>query len=357
MNKRIALFFILDGVGGAERMTVNIAKLLPSDEWTVIFCKIVTPYIIVNSRVEDIIPPNFGITVISRENQLLFLWQMYKVIKKYRPNVVFASAMHINQRLMLLSVFFPKINFIIRNDNYLYTLPTLKQLSLKYTYRLAKNIIVQTEEMRDELVSIGIRNDNIHMIHNLLDMSNINIQSLELSPIPNDGKFYFVAVGRICRDKGFDLLLQAYAKVLKQIPNSCLYILGATNYEGGEFYRELENFSRETKITDRVVFTGFVRNPYKYIKNASVFVLSSRVEGLPNVLIESQYLGVPAAAFKCIPIIDRIICDGINGCLAEPENVDDLADAMLSASKLHHITMTYKPGEKEEFLQIFNRSN
>jgi glycosyltransferase involved in cell wall biosynthesis len=352
-EKKKALFFILNSVGGAERMTINIAKLLPEEEWEIVCCKVVIPCVLETSRVDDLIPPSFKRTLVCWDSQVKLFQQIVRVLKQYRPDVVFSSAMHINQRLMLISPFFPKIRFVIRNNNYIYTLSRLKRFALKLTYQLATCIIAQNKEMKDELVAIGIKSDRIKVIQNILDRDTIDMKATELSPFPDDKKVRFVAAGRFCREKGFDLLLKAFSRVLVENPNSELYILGATDYGGGAYFNELKGIVQSTGMEDNVVFTGYTKNPYRYIRNATAFVLSSRVEGLPNVLIESQYLGTPAAAIKCIPIIERIIEEGTNGYLAEPEDITGLAEAMVKASKLGKVKMTYQPGSKSDFLNCF----
>ena len=90
------------------------------------------------------------------------------------------------------------------------------------------------------------------------------------------------------------------------------------------------------------------------MRNASCFVLSSRSEGLPNALIEAQYIGTPAAACTCIPIIGRIVDEGKTGYLAEVEDYKGLAEAMMKASKLGRIKTTYKSSSFDDFLNVLN---
>lgn len=89
------------------------------------------------------------------------------------------------------------------------------------------------------------------------------------------------------------------------------------------------------------------------MKYANCFVLSSRNEGLPNVMIEALYLGTPVAAFKCIPVIERIVSQGTTGYLAAKENIRELADAMLKAVKLGRIETTYNTNSEVIFSKIF----
>lgn len=352
-TKKKALFFIQNGVGGAERMTVNIQRCLSEEEWEVIYCKVVIPMTLQSGRIDNIIPQGVGITSIAWSGQLSLLRQMYRVIASEKPDVVFSSAMHINQRLLLLSKLFRNIKFIVRNDNYLYTLPRLKQKTLQISYKNADVVIAQTEEMAEELTAIGIPSQKIVVVHNMIYKERIDSLVKEASPYRNSDTIKFVGVGRVAYEKGFDLLIEAFARVLKTKPQSELFIVGNTGYQGGNVYEKLLQQINEYGISDKVHFTGYTENPYKYIKNADVFVLSSRNEGLPNVLIEAQYLGVPAAAFKCIPIIERIVANSVNGFLADKENVESLSKAMLAAYDLKKITPTYQGTSKDDILSIF----
>ena len=85
--------------------------------------------------------------------------------------------------------------------------------------------------------------------------------------------------------------------------------------------------------------------------------MSSRNEGLPNVLIESLYLGTPVAATKCIPVISRIVEDGVNGFVAEPENAESLALAMLNAVCLGRVSSSYQSADENEFAKLFERGD
>lgn len=353
-TRKKALFFIQNGVGGAERMTVNIQKCLPAEEWEVTYCKVVIPLILQSGRIDNIIPAGVNITSIVWSGQLSLLRQMRKMIAEVKPDVVFSSAMHINQRLLLISKLFNNIKFIVRNDNYLYTLPWLKQKTLGKLYKYADTVIAQTEEMAEELTAIRIPSQKIVVVHNMIDKERIDSLVKEASPYRNSDTIKFVGVGRVAYEKGFDLLIEAFATVLKTKPQSELFIVGNTGYQGGNVYKGLLQRIKEIGIANKVHFTGYTDNPYKYIKNADVFVLSSRNEGLPNVLIEAQYLGVPAAAFKCIPIIERIVANNVNGFLADKESVESLSKAMLAAYDLNKIKPTYHGTSNDDICSIFN---
>ena len=118
-------------------------------------------------------------------------------------------------------------------------------------------------------------------------------------------------------------------------------------------YNTLIEKVKNAGLENRFHCVGYQANPYCYSRYADCFVLSSHWEGLPNALIESLYLGTPAAAFECVPILNRIIDKGSNGYLAENGNVEELANAMNKAIELGRINSLYKPGEMAEFEHIF----
>lgn len=356
-KKKRLLFFIQNGVGGAERMTINIAKLLPTSDWDITICKVSMPFIVQNGRIDDFIPKEFKLTNIYWSGQISFIRQLWKIIRKFNPHIVFSSVMPYNQRLLLISPFFKKIKFIVRNDNYLFTINRLKRFSLKQTYKRASAIIAQTEEMKEELCLLGLNPRKIIVLHNLIDKELISTKASEPSPFPQNNKARFVSVGRLAPQKGFDILIKAFEQVVEHIPDSELYIIGSYDGEGQKVYRELNALTAQLNIKDKVHFTGYTENPYKYMKNASVYVLSSRYEGLPNVLVEAQFLKTPAAAVKCIPMISRMIKDGVNGFLAKPEDPDSLAEAMINAVGMKDVNFVYKSSTKEDFIQVFSNVN
>lgn len=347
------LIFIQNGVGGAERMTINIAKLLMQYHFDVTMCKVSIPCIIQNGRIEDFIPNNLPIINVSWSSNLSLIRQFYQVIKNVRPDIIFSSVMPYNQRLLFLSPLFRKIKFIVRNDNYLFTVSRIKRLAIKFNYKNADIIIAQTKEMKDELVGLSLKPSKIIVLNNIFDEKLILDKSNEPSPFPLTPATRFVSVGRVATQKGFDILIRAFAIVRKQLPDAELYIIGDNTGVHKKEYERLKEIILKLGLDDYIVFTGYTDNPYIYIKNANAFVLSSRYEGLPNVLIEAQFLGTPSAAVKCIPMIERMIKDGENGYLAETENPQSLADAMINALNIDNVKEIYKPSAKKDFIDIF----
>lgn len=128
-----------------------------------------------------------------------------------------------------------------------------------------------------------------------------------------------IAVGRYERTKGFDLLITAWKEVNRKIPEWKLYIYGGGNRQ---VYQKLAN---DLELEGVVYCEGPVSNiSYKYL-NSSIFVLSSRFEGFPLVLMEAMSLGLSPVSFDCPCGPKDIITDGFDGLLCENSNIKDLA--------------------------------
>ncbi|MEV5413419.1 glycosyltransferase family 4 protein [Thermopolyspora sp. NPDC052614] len=134
-----------------------------------------------------------------------------------------------------------------------------------------------------------------------------------------------VAAGRLCHQKGFDLLLPAFAKVLREFPDWRLRIYGT-----GPRLRRLGELARELRLGDGVRLMGRTDRLDERLAEASLFVLSSRFEGLPMVLIEAMSHGLPVVGFDCPTGPADVIVHGENGLLVPPEDVDGLAEAMIT---------------------------
>lgn len=346
------LFFTQTGVGGAERVTLTIAKLLDPSEYEV---KVVLLGPNKEDNIVRFIPKNFEIIHISYRNVWTFVtYRIYKLIKQEAPTHVFSSISYINFRVIAAAKLSRNIRIIIRSNTFLSAIKRKDKLFfIKRLYKYADVIVAQNKEMRLEMIErLSLPSDKVVFLHNPLDIDTIERKvTHSTNPFQEKDAIKFVHVGSFSRNKGQDIAIKAFAQVRDKLMNAHLYLIG--RYGGDDYSKSIQSLINKMRIEDCVHLIGFTDNPYIYMKYADCFVLSSRVEGLPNVLIEAQYLHIPAAAAKCIPIIEQIIQDGTTGYCAAVEDVDSLADCMCKAYKLGRIESSYKPAEKNDFIKLF----
>ena len=129
-----------------------------------------------------------------------------------------------------------------------------------------------------------------------------------------------VAIGRLSMEKGFDLLLMAFAPLAKKFPDWMLDIIG-----DGLEREALESLGDELGLKGRVQFSGLTKEHYQVLSRADIFVLPSRHEGFPNVLGEAMACGLPVVSFNCPYGPSEMIHDEVNGLLVPCENILELS--------------------------------
>ncbi|NOJ68859.1 glycosyltransferase family 4 protein [Acinetobacter indicus] len=139
-----------------------------------------------------------------------------------------------------------------------------------------------------------------------------------------------LAVGRLTHIKGFDMLIESWAKVHKQQPKWKLMIVGE-----GEERANLTNLILKYNLTECVELMGSTNEISKYYNEAKIFCMSSRFEGFPMVLLEAQSFGLPTVSFDCDTGPSEIIEHGINGLLVKVGDIDELAKKILNLMHLN----------------------
>ena len=198
-------------------------------------------------------------------------------------------------------------------------------------YPLAHGIIAVSKGAADDLCAFAPGAcSRIRVIPNPIDLALIYRKAKGPTPEWVEGWFdkpVAVAVGRLHRQKGFDLLISAFAQAVEAGMDWKLLILG----EGAERVR-LERQVAALGLQARVRLPGFVSNPYPFMRRSNLFVLSSRYEGLPTVLIEALALGLPVVSTDC-PSGPREILGDQYPFLVPVENPQELARVLIQAMK------------------------
>lgn len=212
-------------------------------------------------------------------------------LRRNRPNVLLSTLTGTNILSIIASVF-SRISFrlVIREASPLINLRySILRFIMCILYRKANLVIVPSDRMKRELLTkLRLPNDKVIKIGNPLDIDKIERESKKNLPDDFDCSLpYVLSVGRLAPPKDFVTLLEAFAK-LKNNGQMRLVILGE-----GPDRPFLEALARKLSVEAYVELRGYDTNPYRWMRRASVMVLSSHWEGCPNVVIEAQSLGTP----------------------------------------------------------------
>ncbi|MGV4413440.1 glycosyltransferase [Chryseobacterium sp. T1] len=320
--KKKSIIFILPDLesGGAERIVTTIANHLPREKFDpkIMLLRKEGAYLnIVKDDVEII-----DLKVQRIRNSLL---PILKEIRQRKPDIVFSGFGEVNAYLSIFIRLFPKTKFIARETNVVSQHVTRKEI--RFFYKFYKNyhkIICQSDDMLHDLVdNFKLNTQQLIKINNPVDFDFIN-EKLAVSTRPESfsyDKKNIVAIGNLSSRKGFDNLLKVFYHL--KTANVHLHILG----DGRD--KELLNEIKHDLDLNNVTFYGRQDNPYQFLKFADLFILSSRYEGFPNVLLEAGACGVYALANNCPGGINEIIKDHVNGEISDIEHHKAFSEEIL----------------------------
>ncbi len=193
--------------------------------------------------------------------------------------------------------------------------------------KAAKIISVSNESKSNCVRWLQIPEEKIRVIHNGVDLemaAELSAESIDLPEKLSQNGPVAVFAGRLIPRKGLDLLLDALSGVQSSGIDLKLLVVG-----DGEDREKYEQMAQRLNLESSVFFVGEKKNPFPYIKYGDIFVLPSRSEGFPNVLLEAMVLGKPVVAADC-DTGPREIINGKNGTLVPAENIEMLAEALMT---------------------------
>lgn len=324
MKKKILFFLFSLSGGGAERTVVNIINNLDNKKYD----KLLVLASSKNNDYIDLLNNDIRIIYLNSIKLRYSLLKLIRCINKEKPNLLF-STINANNIILLLArlLSFRNIPTIVREANNRTQSGTVTGLNKIVTFILynyiSTKVVALSEGVKNDLVkNFNVKKDKIKVIYNPVEIYKINELSKErINDFHRDNKEkIIISVGRLVEQKDYATLIKSFWKVSKKL-NARLIILGK-----GHKKNELINLCNKLKIEDKVLFLGFKKNPYKYMKNADLFVLSSKWEGFGHVIVEAMSLGIPVISTDCKSGPSEII--GVNkyGILVPTENVDELGE-------------------------------
>ncbi|MEF3108400.1 glycosyltransferase [Raoultella sp. WB_B2P2-3] len=335
------VLFVLPFLGytGADRVIFTLLNNLDRTK--------IKPFLLVHSDKEeksglikylkdDVTVISLGINGRISRNLHKIIYGMRKNIKQYDIDTVLISDGTSNASISPFLFLFGNVKIIARESNLpsLFETKTVVRYLYKNFYSNYDKIIVQSNDMYDDLTKeMHIPASKIVKINNPLDYDFIISKSQEQSSymLPED-KINLLAIGRLTYQKGFDLLLEGVARLKNDKYH--LTIVGQ-----GEDDIKLKDLCVKLNVLPKVTFIDKTDNPYALMKQADIFISSSRWEGYPNVVIEALACGLPVVANDYPGGINEIINDS-NGSICDICN--DLENNLTNALKLKDISYDKK---------------
>ena len=318
--------------GGAERVMVTLANSFAGRGHKVdlVLVQAAGPYL---AEVSDLV----RVVDLGAGRVLRSLPRLVWYLRRERPAVLLSALSHANVVAAIAHRLAASRSLLVLSERCAVSAPYesetnpsarwLRQL-MRLTYPLADAVVAVSNGVRDDLAAtIGLARDRIHTIYNPVVDEHLLTRSHEAVSHPwfePGAPPVVLGVGRLTPQKDFATLIRAFALVRQQ-RHARLVILGE-----GELRSELEALIRSLRLQSDVSLPGFVNNPFSYMRRAAVFVLSSRCEGLPGVLIQAMACGTPVVSTNCPSGPAEILENGVWGRLVPVGDVEALAEAILA---------------------------
>ena len=337
MNKIKIAFFLpsLEG-GGAEKSVIRLLHGLNKENFQL--CLLLGK---IKGSLKEKIPKE----VLVKELNVTYIpcsfFKLIKYLRQDEPDVFISFLSHVNVTSVLAKLFSrTKTKLIISErttfsytpeiaksaKNRLFATFFLKPL-VRLTYPLADAIICVSRGVAKD-ISLFLppsKTKKIKVIYN--PTADKELYVLADQPIKHPWFLdkttpVILAVGRLTKAKDYPVLLRALALIHKK-KKARLVIVGE-----GEEEKNLNSLVDKLGLSESVIFLGFQKNPYKYMQKASVFALSSKIEGFPNVIVEAMACGVPVVSTDCQSGPNEIIKNRENGILVPVSDPKALAEAI-----------------------------
>lgn len=258
-------------------------------------------------------------------------FELKSIIKKYAPDAVISNMKPQNINLSIAKLLIGSTNTkfigVERNPDLQFRYGQGRVFFRKIMKKLYENldcIVANSKATKEDLKkSFFVSDENIYVIYNTLDFKEVE-QKADESISPEEESIFdkkvVINVGRLTGQKGQDLLLEAFSKLDMNQYN--LLIIGE-----GNSLESLQEVCKILNIEKNVFFLGHKGNPFKYIKRADVFALTSHYEGFGRVVLESIALETPVVAFNSIGGHNELL-ENECGILVEYKNIKKFAAGM-----------------------------
>lgn len=328
----VALFLGYIGGGGAERVMLNLGRGLIAEGLKVdlVLGKAWGPHL-------EKVPPEIRIVDLGASGVWATILALRNYLQESQPKSLLSALHYANEIAVWAKRLGGVSTRVVVSEHNTFSeaiqhttklRKILLPLFVRYFYPWADGIVAVSQGAAENLAkSTGLNSDRIQYIYNPV----ITPELLQKSRETLDHPWFqpgeppvILGVGKLEAQKDFPTLIKAFAKV-RQVRQVRLGILG-----WGPDGDRLENLIQDHGLGDDAALLGYADNPYPYMANAAVFVLSSRWEGLPTVLIEAMAVGTPVISTNCKSGAAEILAEGRYGSLVPVGDTTAMAEAILA---------------------------
>lgn len=317
--------------GGAQRVILTVVKHLNRS--------LFEPHLVVADPKGPLfsqLPGNVQTHFLGGRRVRYALPSLYRIIRKVDPRAVVSTLGHLNLALLATKRLLPKgTRLLVREANtpsarLVHTNhPRLYAMGFRMLYPRADRVLCNSVFMKNDLMdNFSVPGERISVLPNPVDAERIRNRAGATKNPYREGVVSLVSVGRLNRQKGFDLLLRAMSAACSEVARLSLTLVGDGPEAGA-----LKTLSSRLGLQDRVVFAGHQDNPYPFMAHADLFVSSSRYEGSPNAVLESLTCGTPVLAFDCPGGTGEIITEGVNGWLVPAEDTGTMGARLIEIAR------------------------
>jgi glycosyltransferase involved in cell wall biosynthesis len=347
-------------------VTINLANSLADRGYEVDYVAGTLEGEFVSEIGEDVRVVDLNVSRIPVLGILAAIPHLRSYLKSNRPDVLFVERTHTS---------IPAIFAAIFSDIDVHVAPTVHYVhshSVGIKSKLMKRVAARLWTVADDVIAVseGVAKDiaestdinerNITVLHNSIDIEKIQSMANETIGqewLTSDDIRSIVSVGRLGPQKDRRTLLKSFAELTDTYPDTRLIIVGK-----GSQRENLESFAKSLHIDEKVDFRGFVENQYAYMKQGSVFVLSSKHEALPTVLMEALACGCSIVSTDCQYGPREILCGETYGRLTPVgdssemaatigEALEDPIEAELATSRAEHFSLRGGAERYDEYIE------
>jgi len=327
MKGKRVIFFVLPTLngGGAEKVIRTLCESIDKNNFSPVI-------VLLNGNNNCVQLNDVEVVGLGASKARYSVFKLFYLIRRRKPDVVLSTIGHVNLIVGLLKFFFPRHTKIIARESNTVS-EILKTLSFSWVYKFLykliypkfDGVICQSDYMRLDLIRhYNVPINKMVVINNPVKNHNteraaphyyFDNQSVTVP-------FNLIVIGRLTYQKGLDRLLSIAEKLSDD------FIINI--YGEGELEQELRLMISALNLQSRVFLRGYISELTEIIQNSDALLLTSRFEGLPNVVLEAHASGVPVIAFDSPGGTSELVIDGVNGFLISDDDIDGFSNVIKS---------------------------